>query len=138
MKKLFCRVLCLALCLSFAANFSAFAASENPVQPYDNFAISTSIAELSGGGSRLYLDFTIKCSSTSSTLGVSSITLYDKTTGKSTNYSVKTTNGARTYSDTITMSGVSGHSYYALVSFMATPYNGSTVRSSVVTNTITL
>ena len=138
MIKLFRKILCLTLCCAFVAGFSAEAMADDSTKPYASFSISNKSATLRRSGTSITLDFSVQATATCSQLGVSSVALHDTTTGKITNYSGKTASGVSSYSNAIRFSGTPGHTYYALVSFTATPYSASTVRASITTNKITL
>lgn len=135
MKKFFACFLAVALLLTCCG--TAFAAD---VDPFASSTITGYSAALSPGNSgQIKLIYSVGASATATSIGVSSIKIY-----KSNGTQVKTitgtksngllTSGTNKKTGTYTYSGVSGTTYYAVVTLTAT-VNGVTDSKPVTTNT---
>ena len=118
-------VILLVVCtLSFSAQ-----AADNSVFADKTFAATS--ASLTSTSANLYLDFSVQTNIYCSQIGISTINLYDLTTGKNIVYAGPQTSGSR-YTDDCILPATKGHRYYAIVTFYA---DGAT--KQVTTNTYT-
>lgn len=130
----------LAVSLLFACCGSALAAD---VEPLASTTISKYSAALSPGSSsgQITISYSVSALSSASSIGVSSIKIYKSngtqvTTITGTKSNGLMTSGTNKKIGTYTYSGVSGTSYYAVVTLTAT-VSGVTDSKPVTTNTTT-
>lgn len=125
-----------SLCLIIIAVISttAFAAApDDPVDPQSNSYIwTTTVGIVPLGSGKIEVDFSLTAMGKMTDLGATRVTIYDES-GKSVKiyrytdpgYDYMIGHNKYSHTATVTYQGVSGQSYYAIVSFYAGNLNGA-------------
>ena len=137
-----------SICLVIIAMISttAFAAAPtDPVDPQSNsYILITTVGIVPLGSGKIEVDFSLTAMGKMTDLGATRVTIYDES-GKSVKiyrytdpgYDYMIGHNKATHTATVTYQGVSGQSYYAIVTFYAGNLNGAGGGAALQSPTIT-